>query len=153
AKIPIGKRITRSIFRVKEIDLGHMDTPYWTTIVKRKSYESRPSTNDIGAQPPYYLEKDFMNDYLLGEWEVDRDAKLNPFKDVLVFRKMVEFLGAIPINLKGYMWESEDLIDKKIEWNKQPKEVDGAWHIRIEMIDPMERNLIESLNQFAELGN
>nr|GEZ76133.1 hypothetical protein [Tanacetum cinerariifolium] len=48
---------------------------------------------------------------------------------------MVEFIGAIPINLKGNMWESEDLIVKKIEWNKPPKEGDGAWHIRIEMID------------------
>ncbi|GJR06454.1 hypothetical protein Tco_0529438 [Tanacetum coccineum] len=33
------------------------------------------------------------------------------------------------------MWESEDLIDKKIDWNKPPKEGDGAWHIKIEMID------------------
>ncbi|GJR32865.1 MAK10-like protein [Tanacetum coccineum] len=42
-----------------------------------------------------------------------------------LFRKMVEFLGAIPINLKGNMWESEDLIEKKIDWNKPPKEGDG----------------------------
>ncbi|GKB84640.1 hypothetical protein Tco_0956912 [Tanacetum coccineum] len=40
--------------------------------------------------------------------------------------KMVEFLRAIPINLKGYMWESKDLIDKKIDWNMPPKEGDGA---------------------------
>ncbi|GKD68414.1 hypothetical protein Tco_1322504, partial [Tanacetum coccineum] len=33
-------------------------------------------------------------------------------------------------------WESEDMIDKKIDWNKPPKEGDGAWHIRIEIIDP-----------------
>ncbi|GJZ56620.1 hypothetical protein Tco_0611813 [Tanacetum coccineum] len=33
------------------------------------------------------------------------------------------------------MWESEDLIDKKIDWNKPPKEKDCAWHIKIEMID------------------
>ncbi|GJV88447.1 MAK10-like protein [Tanacetum coccineum] len=57
-------------------------------------------------------------------------------KDLLVFRKMVEFLGAMPINFKGSMWESEDMIDKKIDWNKPPKERDGAWHIRIELIDP-----------------
>ncbi|GJV30299.1 DNA-directed DNA polymerase [Tanacetum coccineum] len=68
--------------------------------------------------------------------EIARDAKLNPFKDVLVFRKMVEFLGAIPINLKRNIWESEDLIKKKIDWKRLPKEGDGAWHIRIEMIDP-----------------
>ncbi|GKC08361.1 hypothetical protein Tco_0999971 [Tanacetum coccineum] len=48
---------------------------------------------------------------------------------------MVEFLGAIPINLKGNMWESEELIEKK-DWNKPPKEGDGAWHIKIELMDP-----------------
>ncbi|GJV87390.1 hypothetical protein Tco_1531328 [Tanacetum coccineum] len=62
--------------------------------------------------------------------------ELNPFKDVLVFRKMVDFLGAIPINLKGNMWESEDLIENKTDWKMPPKERDGAWHIKMEMIDP-----------------
>ncbi|GKG56755.1 hypothetical protein Tco_0580079, partial [Tanacetum coccineum] len=65
-----------------------------------------------------------------------RDDELNPFKDVLVFRRMVEFLGAIPINLKGNMWESKELIEKKIDWNRPPKAGDGVWHIRIELIDP-----------------
>ncbi|GJS19265.1 hypothetical protein Tco_0447897 [Tanacetum coccineum] len=82
------------------------------------------------------LEKDFMDNHVPVEWEIVRDAELNLFKDVLVFRKMVEFLGSIPVNFKGNMWESEDIIDKKIDWNKPPKEGDGAWHIRIEMIDP-----------------
>ncbi|GKB15690.1 hypothetical protein Tco_0849613 [Tanacetum coccineum] len=134
-KIAVGEGITRSIFRVKEISLGHVDIPYWTTIAKRKSYELRLRTNDIGARPPYYLKNDFMDDHLLKELGIARDAELNPFKDVIVFRKMVEFLGAIPINIKGNMWESEDMIDKKIDWNKPPNEEDGAWHIRIELID------------------
>nr|GEV82012.1 hypothetical protein [Tanacetum cinerariifolium] len=77
AKIAVGEGVTRSIFRVKKIGLG--------------------------AQTLYYLEKDFMNDHLPGELEIDMDVKLTPFKDVLVFRKMVEFLGAISINLKGNM--------------------------------------------------
>ncbi|GJW90377.1 hypothetical protein Tco_0167930 [Tanacetum coccineum] len=41
--------------------------------------------------------------HLPEEWEIARDAEINPFKDVLVFRRMVEFLGALPINLKGNM--------------------------------------------------
>ncbi|GJR58001.1 hypothetical protein Tco_1500163 [Tanacetum coccineum] len=65
SKIAVG--ITRSIFKVREIVLGHEDTPYWTTIARQKSYEPR-TTN--------------------------------------------------------------------IDWNKPPKEVDGAWHIRIELTDP-----------------
>ncbi|GJU41904.1 hypothetical protein Tco_1194861 [Tanacetum coccineum] len=55
------------------------------------------------------------------EWEMARDAEINPFKDVLVFRRMVEFLGALPINLKGNIWESEDLIKNPINWDKPPK--------------------------------
>ncbi|GKA45930.1 reverse transcriptase [Tanacetum coccineum] len=49
AKISAGEGVTRSIFGVKENGLGHVDTPYWTTLAKRKSYESRPSMNYIGA--------------------------------------------------------------------------------------------------------
>ncbi|GKE42056.1 MAK10-like protein [Tanacetum coccineum] len=58
--------------------------------------------------------------------EIARDAEINPFKDVLVFRRMVKFLGAIPINLKSNMWELEDLINNLINWNKSPKNIDGA---------------------------
>ncbi|GJT10961.1 hypothetical protein Tco_0858003 [Tanacetum coccineum] len=91
---------------------------------------------ELGVRPSYYVKKDFMNYHFPGEWEIARDVKLNPFKDVLVFRKLVEFLRIIPINLKGNMWESEELIEKKIDWNKLPKEGDGAWHIKIGLIDP-----------------
>ncbi|GKC45190.1 hypothetical protein Tco_1062912 [Tanacetum coccineum] len=57
---------------------------------------------------------------------IARDVELNPFKDVLVFRKMVEFLEAISINLKTNMWESEELIEKRIDWNRPPKEGDDT---------------------------
>ncbi|GJU66561.1 zinc finger, CCHC-type containing protein [Tanacetum coccineum] len=53
-----------------------------------------------------------------------RDAELNPFKDVLVFKKMVEFLGAIPVNLKGNRWETVDMFDDDWCWkNYQKKEM------------------------------
>ncbi|GKF60589.1 zinc finger, CCHC-type containing protein, partial [Tanacetum coccineum] len=55
------------------------------------------------VKPPYYARKDFIDCHLPGEWEIFRDAELNPFKDTLVFRRMVEFLEAIPINLKCNM--------------------------------------------------
>ncbi|GKA18030.1 hypothetical protein Tco_0697867 [Tanacetum coccineum] len=93
--------------------LGVEDVPYWTTLGKCEPYEPRPSTDGIGALPPYYAKKDFMNYHLPEEWEIARDTELNPFKDVLVFRKMVEFLGTIPINLKRNVWESEELIEIK----------------------------------------
>ncbi|GJW19556.1 hypothetical protein Tco_0026992 [Tanacetum coccineum] len=94
SKIAVGERVTRSIFGVKEIGLGYEDTP-WTTIARRKSYEPQHSTNDIGVQPPYNLEKDFMDNYV-----------------------------------------PEECLRKCKSWNKPPKEGDGAWHIRIELIDP-----------------
>nr|GEV18795.1 hypothetical protein [Tanacetum cinerariifolium] len=62
-------------------------------------------------------------------------------------------LGTIPINLKESMWELEELIEKRIYWNRPPKEGDGAWHIKIELIDPDKRNLIEPFNQFPQLGD
>ncbi|GKB46602.1 hypothetical protein Tco_0897355 [Tanacetum coccineum] len=83
-----------------------------------------------------YIESLELDYHLPGEWEISRDDELNPFKDTLVFRRLVEFLGAIPINLKCNMWESEDLVKNKIDWNKPPKNGDGAWHVKIRIIDP-----------------
>ncbi|GJY74216.1 MAK10-like protein [Tanacetum coccineum] len=114
AKITIREGITRIMFGVKEIDLGEEEAPYWTTLSKRGSYKPRPSSDGVGAQTPYYVRKEFMNCHLLGEWEIARDAEINPFKDVLVFRRMVELL----INLKGNMWESKNLIENPIQWDK-----------------------------------
>nr|GEW51020.1 hypothetical protein [Tanacetum cinerariifolium] len=58
--------------------------------------------------------KDFLDCHLPEEWEIARDAEINPFKNVRIFRRMVEFLGAIPVNLKRNMWESKDLIRNPI---------------------------------------
>ncbi|GKE04903.1 hypothetical protein Tco_1396921 [Tanacetum coccineum] len=114
AKITVDEGITRSVFGVKGVDLGEEEAPYCTTLGKRESYKPRPLLDGIGARTPYYARKDFLDCHLPREWEIARDAELNPFKDTLVFRRMVEFLGAIPINLKSNMWESEDLIKKSI---------------------------------------
>ncbi|GKA68888.1 MAK10-like protein [Tanacetum coccineum] len=113
-KIAVGEGITRSIFGAKGIKLGEEDAPYGTTLGKRESYKPRTSSDGVGARTPYYAKKEFMVCHLPGEWEIARDVEINPFKDVLVFRRMVEFLGAIPINLKRNMWESEDLIENPI---------------------------------------
>ncbi|GKB65412.1 MAK10-like protein [Tanacetum coccineum] len=98
--------------------------------------EGITSSDGVGAQIPYYARRDFLNCHLPREWEIARDAEINPFKDVLVFRIMVEFLGALPINIKSNMWESKDLINNPINWNKPPKNGDGAWHAKIRLIDP-----------------
>ncbi|GJX37087.1 hypothetical protein Tco_0250390 [Tanacetum coccineum] len=103
AKIAVGEEITRSIFEVKGVDLGEEEAPYWTILRKRESYKPLPSSDGIDAQTPYYARKDFLDCHLPKELEIARDSGLNPFKDTLVFRRMVEFLGAIPINLKSNM--------------------------------------------------
>nr|GEY95028.1 MAK10-like protein [Tanacetum cinerariifolium] len=114
-------------------------------MVKIAVGEGITSSNGVGAQIPYYVRKDFLDCHLPGEWEIAKDAKINPFKDVLVFRRMVEFLGAIPINLKSNIWESKDLINNPINFNKPPKNRDGAWHAKIRLIDPDEEEFTKTL--------
>ncbi|GJX98092.1 MAK10-like protein [Tanacetum coccineum] len=133
AKIAVREGITRSVFRVKGVNLGEEEAPYWTTLGKRESYKPQPCSDGVGARTPYYARKDFLDCHLPKEWEIARDV--DPFKDTLVFRRMVEFLGAIPINLKSNMWESEDLIKNPINWDKPPKNEDGAWQAKIRLID------------------
>nr|GEX34822.1 hypothetical protein [Tanacetum cinerariifolium] len=41
-----------------------------------------------------------------------------------------------PVRIVKNIEESEDLIEKKIDWKRPPKEGDDAWHTRIEKIDP-----------------
>ncbi|GKG21708.1 hypothetical protein Tco_0384303, partial [Tanacetum coccineum] len=90
-KIAVGEGITRSIFGVKGVNLGEEEAPYWTTLGKRKSYKPLPSSDGVGTRTPYYARNDFLDFHLPRKWEIARDAELNPFKDTLVFRRMVEF--------------------------------------------------------------
>ncbi|GKD47922.1 MAK10-like protein [Tanacetum coccineum] len=145
AKTAVGEGITRSVFGVKGVDLGEEEAPYWTALRKRESYKPRPSSDGVGAQIPYYARKDFLDCHLPREWEISRDAEINPFNYVLMFRRMVEFLGAIPINLKSNMWESKDLIKNPINWDKPPKTGDGAWHAKIRLIDPDREEFTKTL--------
>nr|GEZ65622.1 hypothetical protein [Tanacetum cinerariifolium] len=48
----------------------------------------------------------FLDCHLPGKWDIAKDAEINPFKDVLVFRRM----------------------------DKPPKDGDGAWHAKIRVI-------------------
>ncbi|GKD51784.1 hypothetical protein Tco_1280760 [Tanacetum coccineum] len=99
---------------------------------KNKSHSLRGKTyidtefNNQCVQTLFYARKDILDHHLPKEWELARDAEPNPFKDILVFRKMVKFLGIIPINLKGNMWELEELVENPINWDRSPKEGDGA---------------------------
>ncbi|GJX52028.1 putative reverse transcriptase domain-containing protein [Tanacetum coccineum] len=97
--------------------------------------EGITSSKGVEARTPYYARKDILYCHFLGEWEIARDAEINPFKDVLVFRRMVEFLEAIPINLKRNMCESEDLIQNQIveqttqKWRRSMLFIQGITYI------------------------
>ncbi|GJV17624.1 hypothetical protein Tco_1362947 [Tanacetum coccineum] len=84
---------------------------------KRKSYKPWPRLDGVGTQTPYYARKDFLDCHLPREWEIARDDEINPFKDVLVFRRM----------------------------DKPPKDGDGTWHAKIKIIDPDGEEFIKTL--------
>ena len=68
----------------------------------------------IGPQHPFYLEEEFVNRTHTIEQLLVRDTELDPFEDPLVFRKMIEFLGVLPINIGMNRWKSES---DKCKWN------------------------------------
>ncbi|GJU73996.1 retrovirus-related pol polyprotein from transposon TNT 1-94 [Tanacetum coccineum] len=60
-------------------------------------------------------------------------AYFNPFKNVLVFKKLVDFLGSLPMQLKNLDWGNKGYRTyKKID-------VDGDWHARFEIVTPSGR--------------
>ena len=136
--ITIGEGESRSVYDVKKhaYDTGEEPIPPCIELDRRPSrYGPWVNGNFIGPQRPFYLEKDFIDQTHSVEQQLARDIELNPFEDPLVFRKMVEFLGALPVNLGMKKWKGEE--DKeKWDWKKPPKEGDGQWHIRLTLYDP-----------------
>ncbi|GJU09142.1 hypothetical protein Tco_1125572 [Tanacetum coccineum] len=56
------------------------------------------------------------------------EAYFNPFKNIIVFKKLVGFLGSLPVQLKNIDWGNEGHgVYKKVEG-------DGAWHANFELI-------------------
>ncbi|GJS48049.1 hypothetical protein Tco_0598170 [Tanacetum coccineum] len=69
---------------------------------------------------------------IFGVKEIDLGDEEVPYWTTLGKRESYE-----PRNsTNGNMWESEELIEKRVDWSRPRKEGDGAWHIRIELIDP-----------------
>nr|GFA70871.1 hypothetical protein [Tanacetum cinerariifolium] len=56
------------------------------------------------------------------------EAYFNPFKNIIVFKKLVDFIGSLPVQLKSTNWGNEGHgVYKKVEGN-------GAWHAKFEVI-------------------
>ncbi|GJT08040.1 hypothetical protein Tco_0842502 [Tanacetum coccineum] len=61
------------------------------------------------------------------------EAYFNPFKNVIVFKKLVDFLGSLPVQLKNLDWGNEGYgTYKKVDG-------DGDWHARFEIVTPSGR--------------
>ena len=138
SKITVGEGDTWSVYDVKKhsYDCNDEPIPYWVEMNRRPSrYGPWIERNFIGPQCPFYLEKDFVEKTHSVEQLIARDEELDPFEDPLVFRKMIEFLSVMPINIERNKWKREG--DKcEWRWDKPPKEGDGSWHIRMTLYDP-----------------
>ncbi|GJS15828.1 hypothetical protein Tco_0410300 [Tanacetum coccineum] len=59
-----------------------------------------------------------------------KEAYFNPFKNIIVFKKLVDFLGSLLVQLKNTDWGNEGYgMYTKIKG-------DGAWHAKFELITP-----------------
>ncbi|GKB09617.1 hypothetical protein Tco_0837929 [Tanacetum coccineum] len=144
--IELGKN--RSAFVQVEVYVKMGDPGLFTLPCRLRNSKPFDTLADLGSCVniiPLYLFKKLNigilenTDHIFGLADGTKSYNIGIVKDiedVLVFRRMVEFLGAIPINLKSNMWESEDLIKNTINWDKPPKNKDGAWHAKIRLIVP-----------------
>ncbi|GJX71568.1 MAK10-like protein [Tanacetum coccineum] len=64
------------------------------------------------------------------------DIKKDPETPLLVGRGFLATANAVIYCRKAKIAESEDLIENPINWDKPPKDGDGAWHDKIRIIDP-----------------
>nr|GEW73972.1 hypothetical protein [Tanacetum cinerariifolium] len=66
------------------------------------------------------------------------EAYFNPLKNVIVFKKLVDFLGLLPVQLKNLEWGNKGYGSyKKVDG-------DGDWHARFEIVTPSGRKFNQS---------
>ncbi|GJV13095.1 hypothetical protein Tco_1354636 [Tanacetum coccineum] len=68
------------------------------------------------------------------------EAYFNPFRNVIVFKKLVDFLGSLPVQLKNLDWGNEGY--------RTYKKVNGYrdWHARFEIVTPSGRKFNRAFN-------
>ncbi|GKC08208.1 hypothetical protein Tco_0999818, partial [Tanacetum coccineum] len=75
------------------------------------------------------------------------EAYFNPFKGIIIFKKLVDFLGSLPVKLKNTDWGNEGYgMYKKIEGDK-------AWHAKFEVITLGGRNSLEDSRRRKPKGS
>ncbi|GJW59368.1 DNA-directed DNA polymerase, partial [Tanacetum coccineum] len=75
------------------------------------------------------------------------EAYYNPFKNIIFFKKLIDFLGSLPVQLKSSDWCSEGHgVYKKTEG-------DGMWHAKFEETTPSGRNFTRGFKTKATKRN
>ncbi|GKB15025.1 hypothetical protein Tco_0848948 [Tanacetum coccineum] len=54
-----------------------------------------------GPIAPSFLDTSFLDIEDDMERALDMEAYFNPFKDIIVFKKLIDFLGSLPVQLKN----------------------------------------------------
>ncbi|GJS55931.1 putative ribonuclease H-like domain-containing protein [Tanacetum coccineum] len=107
------------------IDLGTSSLTIDDGVMRHTLGRDEDGNPKYGPLAPSYLNiEDDMERALAIE------AHFNPFKNILVFKKMIDFLGSLPVQLKNRDWGSEGYSEyKKIDG-------DNAWHVKFEVTTP-----------------
>ncbi|GJZ01408.1 hypothetical protein Tco_0519369 [Tanacetum coccineum] len=66
-----------------------------------------------------------------------KELKIGLLKETDHIFGLADGTKSYPVRIvKDVEWESKDLVENKIDWNKPPKNGDGAWHVKIRIINP-----------------
>ncbi|GJR21482.1 hypothetical protein Tco_0970009 [Tanacetum coccineum] len=99
--------------------------------VIRHTYSPKPRSKSYVEAFKMEGEDDYIEDDM--ERALAMVAYFNPFKNLIVFKKLVDFLGSLSVQLKNLDWGNEGYgTYKKVDG-------DGDWHARFEIVMPSER--------------
>ncbi|GJX07976.1 hypothetical protein Tco_0195908 [Tanacetum coccineum] len=117
----------------------HQVKPFYVAQVRNKHGES-----DSDNEEEYYLKRDNYGKpfygpnrakYLSCDDSMDRalalQEALNPFKKICVWKKMIAFLGSLPVPLKNSEW----IPNYSDNFSKKGGE-DGKWHAKVRIVEP-----------------
>ncbi|GJY00418.1 retrovirus-related pol polyprotein from transposon TNT 1-94 [Tanacetum coccineum] len=99
--------------------------------VIRHTYSPKPRSKSYVEAFEMEGEDDYIEDDM--ERALAMVGYFNPFKNLIMFKKLVDFLGSLPVQLKNLDWGNEGYgTYKKVDG-------DGDWHARFEIVMPSER--------------
>ncbi|GKA08772.1 putative ribonuclease H-like domain-containing protein [Tanacetum coccineum] len=122
----LGSPILRTCGAVIDIGRDTLEADDWLSCFEvGRDEDGNPK---YGPVTPLFLDiKDDM------ERALAMDAYFNPFKNIIVFKKLIDFLGSLPFQLKNTDWRNEGYgTYKKVKG-------DEVWHAKFEVTTPSGR--------------